>query len=45
MNKAQLETLHSLLEMFRHDYNLDSMMDNVYIAYLLKAIEKEEGKT
>ena len=41
MDKYQLQGLINLLERFRHDYNLDSMTDNVYIAYLLKAIEKK----
>lgn len=41
MDKYQLQGLINLLEQFRHDYDLDSMTDNVYIAYLLKVIEKK----
>ena len=39
MDKNQLQKLTNLLEQFRHDYDLDSATEFVYIAYLLKKIE------
>ena len=41
MDKYQLKGLINLLEQFRHEYNSDSIEINVYIAYVLKAIEKK----
>ena len=43
MNKEELAKLTQLLEQYRHDYDLNSMMENVYIAYLLKDIEDRGG--
>ena len=40
MNKEKLKKLTSLLEQYRHDYTLDSAMESVHIAYLLKDIER-----
>ena len=40
MNNEELKDLTALLELYRHSYPLDSAMDNVYIAYLLKDIEE-----
>ena len=40
MDKNQLQGLINLLEQFRHEYELDNMMEFVYIAYLIKEIEK-----
>lgn len=41
MIEKKLKQLISLLEQYRHDYILDSMMEYVHIAYLLKDIENK----
>ena len=40
MDKYQLKGLMNLLEQYRHEYDLDSATEFVFIAYLLKDIEK-----
>ena len=39
MNQKQLKKLTNLLKQYKHDYQLDSMTEFVYIHYLLEDIK------
>lgn len=45
MDKSQLRKLTNLLEQYRHEYDLNSAIEHVHIAYLLKDIEKRREES